>query len=167
MAYNFTQFDINDKEAIEKNLQKINFNKLDKNVDYDISIEFFNKDLKENISGMDAFFEIKKEHYQFVKIVRNIFENKKIKINRFNLMGTIIELYEDEAKLTIKKSLDRYKSNNIYPSKEIIIYEDTKNKLDKLLDSNLITEEEYELQLDDLRSQLSIYEFCEESGYVN
>ncbi len=73
-------------------------------------------------------------------------------------MGTIIDLDENEINVSILKSVYNKKSNTIWPCKEIFIFEDSKNKLDELLFSNQISEEDYESNLEILKDELNIYE---------
>ncbi len=133
-----------------------------------IVASFYNRDLIDDSLNEDVLYEIKKKHFKFIKLVRNIFEKNNIIINKFYLMGTIVELLDDEIDIKIKKSNSKsIKSNVIWPCKEIFIYEDGKNKLDSLLYSNQISMEEYESNLEDLKYELSIYENEEEFEYLN
>lgn len=167
MDYKFLDLKITDSIIEQKILEKIKFEKFATDKEYDISVEFYNRDLIDYSLNEDVSYEIKKEHYRFIKIVRNIFEEKNIKINKFYLMGTIVDVLDDEINISVLKTKFKgTKSNTIWPSKEIFIYEDGKNKLDSLLYSNQISIEEYEANLEDLKYELSIFE-KEELEYLN
>lgn len=155
--------DLNIADILES---KIDFTKLDKNLKYDISVEFFNKDLQDEMLNENVAFEIKRVHYIFIKNARDFFEKNDIKINKFNLMGTIIDLNEDEMIISVLKSNYDKKSNTIWPCKEIFIFENSKNKLDDMLFNNQISEEDYESNLELLKDELSIYE-NEDEQYLN
>ncbi len=146
---------------------KINFQNLDKGQNYDIFVDFYNLDLEEDMLNFDVPYEIKKDHYRFIKKIRTLFENNQIKINEFNLMGTIADLKENEINISILKSKADSKKNIIWPCKEIFLFEDHKNRLDELLFSNQISEEDYESNLEFLKDELSIYENDEEHKYIN
>nr|WP_300093416.1 hypothetical protein [Sedimentibacter sp.] len=157
-----TDTDIN---GILKN--KIKFEEYDKNDKYDISVDFYNQDLQDEVLDDNVSFEIKRKHYLFIKTVRDLFEQNNIKINKFFLMGTILELDKDEILISVLKSNHESKSNTIWPCKEIFIFEDSKNKLDDLLFNNQISEEDYESNLEYLKDELSIYDNEDEHGYLN
>lgn len=167
MKYKLFKSNITDLNVAEILESKINFNMLDKNQEYDISAEFYNEDLQEDVLNENVSYEIKKKHYVFIKNIRKLFENYNIKINKFYLMGTIIDLNEDEITFSVLKSNYKYKSNTIWPCKEIFIFEDSKNKLDDLLFNNQISEEDYESNLELLKDELNIYENEEDHGYLN
>lgn len=156
-------------ENIEQKIyEKINFEEFELDKEYDIVASFYNRDLIDDSLNEDVLYEIKKKHFKFIKLVRNIFKKNNIIINKFYLMGTIVELLDDEIDIKIKKSNSKnIKSNVIWPCKEIFIYEDGKNKLDSLLFTNQISMEEYESNLEDLKYELSIYENEEEFEYLN
>lgn len=156
--------DLNVAEILEK---KIDFSKLDKSKHYDISAEFYNKDLQEEMLNENVNYEIKKKHYAFIKKIRELFEKNNIVINKFYLMGTIIDLSENEINIQVLKSNFRNKSNTVWPCKEIFIFEDSKKKLDDLFFSNQISEEDYESNLELLKDELNIYENEEEVPYLN
>lgn len=167
MNYKLFKSNITDLNVAEILESKINFNKLDKNQGYDISAEFYNKDLQEEVLNEKAAFEIKRKHYVFIKKIRDLFEKHNIKVNKFYLMGTIIDLNENEIDVSILKSSYNKKNNTIWPCKEIFIFEDSKNKLDELLFSNQISEEDYESNLEILKDELNIYENEDELQYLN
>ncbi|MDD4779277.1 MAG: hypothetical protein PHT02_01545 [Tissierellia bacterium] len=168
MKFRFLGSNITDMNIEQKLNNLVKFDKLDENKEYDISVEFFNNDLIEDSLNEDVSYELKKKHYVFIRKVRNFFEKNNIKINKFYLMGTIIDLVEKEIKFSVKKSNNKGKKSNIvWPCKEIFIYEDNKNKLDTLLFSNQISLEEYESNLEDLKYELSIFENEEEHEYIN
>lgn len=146
---------------------KINFNDLDKSLMYDIHVEFYNLDLEEDMLNEDVSYEIKKEHYLFIKKVRNLFDNNQINVNKVYLMGTIVDLQEDEISISVLKSNYDKKKNIVWPCKEIFLFEDRKNKLDVMLFNNQITEEDYESNLEFLKDELNIYENDEEHKYIN
>ncbi|NLJ59198.1 MAG: hypothetical protein GX339_10190 [Tissierellia bacterium] len=151
-------------EMIEK---KIKFDILDKNTSYTIHTEFYNFDLAEDLLNNDAAYEIKREHYLFIKNVRNMFEKNGITINEFYLMGTIVDLEENEINISLLKSNEEKKKNIVWPSKEIFLFEDRKRKLDLLLFNNQITEEDYEFNLEFLKDELNILENDDEHKYLN
>ena len=168
MNFKFIGLNITNEDIEEKINKKINFDQFEKDKEYDVSAEFYNRDLIDDSLNEDVPYEIKKIHYKFIKILRSIFEKNNIKINKLYLMGTIIDLLDDEIDITIKKSnYQNIKNNTIWPCKEIFIFEDGKNKLDSLLYANQISMEEYESNLEDLKYELSIYENEEEFEYLN
>lgn len=146
---------------------KINFNDFNNELRYDIHVEFYNSDLEDDMLNEDVSYEIKREHYLFIKRIRSIFENNQINVNKFYLMGSIVELQEDEIKLSILKSKSEKKKNIVWPCKEIFLFEDRKNKLDVMLFNNQISEEDYESNLEFLKDELNIYENDEEHKYIN
>lgn len=146
---------------------KINFNDLDKNLMYDIHVEFYNINLEEDMLNEDVPYEIKKEHYLFIKKVRSLFEDNQISVNRFYLMGTIVDLQENEINISVLKSKYEKKKNIVWPCKEIFLFEDRKNKLDVMLFNNQISEEDYESNLEFLKDELNIYENDDEHKYLN
>lgn len=146
---------------------KINYNDLDKSLKYDIHVEFYNTDLEQDMLNEDVSYEIKKEHFVFIKKLRSLFENNQITINRFYLMGTIADLQNDEINIELLKSKYEKKKNIVWPCKEIFLFEDRKNKLDVMLFNNQISEEDYDLNLEFLKDELSIYENEEEHKYLN
>lgn len=156
--------DLNIAEILDS---KIDFDKLDKSQEYDISAEFYNNDLQEEVLNENVAFEIKRKHYVFIKNVRDLFEKNNIKINKFYLLGTIVDLNENEINISLLKSNYDKKSNTIWPCKEIFIFEDSKNKLDDLLFNNQISEEDYESNLELLKDELNIYENEDEHRYIN
>jgi len=167
MNYKLFNSNITDLNIAEILNDKIKLDEYDKNDKYDITVEFFNKDLTDEVLNENVSFEIKRKHYLFIKDVRNFFEKNSIQINKFYLMGTIIELDENEISFSVLKSNFENKSNTIWPCKEIFIFEDSKNKLDDLLFNNQISEEDYESNLEYLRDELSIYDNEEEHEYLN
>jgi hypothetical protein len=146
---------------------KIDFNNLNKDLMYDIHVEFYNTDLEEDMLNEDVPYEIKREHYLFIKNIRSLFENNQININKFYLMGTIVDLQEDEINISVLKSKAEKKKNIVWPCKEIFLFEDRKNKLDVLLFNNQISEEDYESNLEFLKDELNIYDNDEEHKYLN
>ena len=146
---------------------KLNFDNLNKDQIYDIHVDFYNSDLEEDMLNVDVSYEIKREHYLFIKKIRALFENNYIKVNEFYMMGTIVEMKENEINISILKSKGDSKKNVVWPCKEIFLFEDQKNKLDALLFSNQISEEDYESNLEFLKDELNIYENDEEHKYIN
>ena len=167
MDFKLYNTDIKDINIEEKITKKIKFNLLDQNKKYDLNVEFYNKDLTENLLSEDVSYEIKKEHYLFIKALRNIFEKNNIKVSKFNLMGSVEDLNENEMLISVLKTNDSKKENIIWPCKEIFIFEDHKNKLDALLYSNIISENDYEYNLENLKEEFSIYDKEEEHRYLN
>ena len=146
---------------------KINFQNLNNELNYDIFVDYYNSDLEEDMLNSDVSYEIKKDHYLFIRKIRTLFENNQIEINEFYLMGTIADLQEDEINISILKSKADNKKNIVWPCKEVFLFEDQKNKLDALLFSNQISEEDYESNLEFLKDELNIYENDEEHKYIN
>lgn len=167
MDFKLYSIDIKDLNIEEKINKRINFNLLDKEKIYDLTVEFYNKDLVEDLLGDDVSYEIKKEHYLFIRMLRKIFDENNIKISKFNLMGTIESLSENEILVSLLKTNNNKKENIIWPCKEIFIFEDHKNKLDTLLFSNIISENDYEYNLESLKEEFSIYDNEEEHRYLN
>jgi len=167
MNYKLFNSNISDLNITEILNDKIKFDEYDKNEKYDISVDFYNGDLTEDVLNENVSFEIKRKHYLFIRSVRDFFKKNNIQINKFYLMGTIIDLDENEIDISVLKSNFANKSNTIWPCKEIFIFEDSKNKLDDLLYNNQITEEDYESNLEFLRDELSIYDNEEEHEYLN
>ncbi|MPN51524.1 hypothetical protein SDC9_199172 [bioreactor metagenome] len=162
--YNTNIEDLNIEQKINK---KIHFDLFDKNNKYDLVVEFYNNDLEEDLLGDDVSYEIKKKHYIFIKTLRNLFEKNSIKINKFNLMGSIETLNNNEMIISVLKTNSNKKENIIWPCKEIFVFEDHKNKLDTLLLSNIISENDYEFNLENLKEEFSIYDNDEEHHYLN
>lgn len=156
--------DTNIEEIVKS---KIDFSEFNDNLTYDIHVDFYNIDLEEDLLNDDVSYEIKREHYLFIKKIRNLFEDNKIKIQEFFLMGTISELDENEINISILKSSSEKKKNTIWPCKEIFLFEDRKNKLDLLLFNNQISEEDYQFNLEYLKDELNIYENEEDNRYIN
>ncbi|MDF2615859.1 MAG: hypothetical protein K0Q47_514 [Sedimentibacter sp.] len=167
MNYKLFNSCITDTDIDEILKNKIKFEEYDKNDKYDISVDFYNQDLQDEVLNDNVPFEIKRDHYVFIKKVRDLFEENDIKINKFFLMGTILELDKNEILISVLKSNHESKSNTIWPCKEIFIFEDSKNKLDDLLFNNQISEEDYESNLEYLKDELSIYDNEDEHGYLN
>ncbi|HAQ40914.1 MAG TPA: hypothetical protein DCM73_08830 [Clostridiales bacterium] len=167
MNYKLFKSSITDLNIAEILESKIDFDKLDESQEYDISAEFYNDDLQEEVLNENVAFEIKRKHYLFIKNVRDLFEKNGIKVNKFYLMGTIVDLNENEINFSLLKSNYDKKSNTIWPCKEIFIFEDSKNKLDDLLFNNQISEEDYESNLEMLKDELNIYENDDEHRYIN
>lgn len=167
MEFRFSNLNITDNDVEKRIDNKIKFNEFEKDKEYDITAEFFNRDLIDDSLNEEVSYELKRKHYQFIKAVRSVFEKNDIKVNVFRLMGTIVGMSDDELYISVKKSGDSKKSNIVWPCKEIFIYEDGKNKLDNLLFLNQISYEEYESNLEDLKYELSIYENDDEHEYLN
>lgn len=167
MNYKLFNSDITDLNVDEILEGKIDFDMLDKDCQYDISAEFFNRDLQEDLLSEIVPYEIKREHYLFIKKIRNLFEKHGVEISGFYLMGTIVELNENEIDISVLKSVNNNKSNTVWPCKEIFIYEDSKNKLDNLLQNNQISVEDYVSNLELLKDELNIYENEDELQYLN
>ncbi len=167
MNYKLFNSNITDSNIAEILNDKVKFDEYDKKEKYDISVDFYNEDLADEVLNENVSFEIKKKHYLFIRCVRNFFETNNIQINKFYLMGTIIELEKNEINFSVLKSNFDNRSNTIWPCKEIFIFEDSKNKLDSLLFNNQISEEDYESNLEYLRDELSIYDNDDEHEYLN
>ena len=155
------------EQGIEEKIEnKIKFESFDKNLTYDIHVEYYNFDLVTDVLNEDVSYEIKKEHYSFIRKIRQMFEKYEVKVNKFLLMGTIADIGENEIEISVLKSKETKKKNIVWPCKEIFLFEDHKNKLDILLFNNQISEEDYESNLEILKDELNIYE-DEEFKYLN
>lgn len=146
---------------------KINFDELRENLEYDIHVEFYNLDLETDMLNEEVSYEIKREHFLFIKKIRKLFEDNNIRINEFYLMGTIVDLEEDEINLELLKSKAERKKNTVWPCKETFIFVDHKSKLDILLYNKQISVEDYETNLEFLKDQLNIYDNDDEHKYIN
>ena len=58
MDYKLYNTDIKNLNIEEKINNKVNFDLLDKNLNYDLAVEFYNKDLLEDLLGDDVSYEI-------------------------------------------------------------------------------------------------------------
>jgi len=146
---------------------KLNFDDLNKELIYDVHVDFYNPDLEADMLNADVSYEIKKEHYMFIKKIRTLFEKNQIKVNEFYLMGTIADLPENEINISVLKSKGDKKKNIVWPCKEIFLYEFQKKRLDAMLLSNQISVEDYESNLEFLKDELNIFENDEEHKYIN
>ena len=167
MNYKLFNSSITDADIAEVLNNKIKFDEYDKDEKYDVTVDYYNSDLQDEVLNDNVAFEIKRKHYLFIKTVRNVFEKNNIKVNKFYLMGTILGLDKNEIAISVLKSNFERKSNTIWPCKEIFIFEDSKNKLDDMLFNNQITEEDYESNLEYLKDELSIYDNEDEHEYIN
>lgn len=167
MNYKLFNSSITDADIAEVLNNKIKFDEYNKDEKYDVTVDYYNSDLQDEVLNDNVPFEIKRKHYLFIKTVRNLFEKNNIKVNKFYLMGTILGLDKNEIAISVLKSNFEKKSNTIWPCKEIFIFEDSKNKLDDMLFNNQITEEDYESNLEYLKDELSIYDNEDEHGYIN
>ncbi len=168
MVYKLKNISIKDIESIEIISQALELKSLDTKKEYDLLIEYYNEDLEENMHDKDVSFEIKKHHLKFLKSLRIFFDSNNIKINEISLIGAIAKLNVGDMSFSIFKSkYQNYKKNDIIPCKEVLMYEDGKNTLNFMLNSELISEEEYDHNISVLQEELCIFEFEDESGYVN
>jgi hypothetical protein len=167
MDYKLINSHITDDDIELKLFNKLKLDEFENDKEYDITVEFYNDDLIDDSLNDDVSYEIKRSHYVFIKKIRKLFEKNKIKIKKFNLMGTILDLKHGELDIVILKSSTVFKKNIIWPCKEIFIFENGKIKLENLLFTNQITMEEYESNLEDLKYELSIFESDEEHQYIN
>lgn len=167
MNYKLFKSSIEDNSFAEKLNNKIKWEEYDKNKVYDVFASYYNSELEYEMFNENALYEIKKEHYQFIKNVRDLFLKNDVDISKFYLMGTVVDIDKNEINIKVSKSLNKKKSNIIWPCKEVFIFEDSKNKLDDMLLKNQITEEDYEYKLDYLKDELSINDLEEEKKYLN
>ncbi len=167
MNYKLFNSSITDTNINETLNDKIKIDEYDKTEKYDVSVDFYNSDLTLDALNENVAFEIMKKHYLFIRTVRNFFQTNNIQINKFYLMGTIVDLDENEITISVLKSNFNKKSNTVWPCKEIFLFEDSKNKLDDLLNNNQISLEDYESNLEYLKDELSIYDNEEEHEYLN
>lgn len=168
MKYKFNNTRITD-ESIDAKLSKIiKVSDFDLKKEYDIDIDYYNYDLVEDKLNNDVSYEIKKSHYIFIKKLRDYFEKNNIKINEINLIGTISNITKGDINISVIKSkYQQYYRNNIVPCKEIFLFEDSKKTLDILLKTDQISEEEYELNIQDLQEEFDIEFIDDESEYIN
>jgi hypothetical protein len=168
MRYYLKNAKITDNDIREKISSVINIDELDLKNQYDISINFYNNDIDNNMLDADISFEIKKHHYVFIRQIRDYFKENGININEFNLIGTITNLKSGQINVEVSKSkYKNYRKNDIIPSKEMYLYADGKNTLNFMLNTKQISIEEYEDNIEILQEQLNVFELEEESRYIN
>ena len=168
MKYNLKNCKITDSDIIKKLSKEINIQDYDVKQEYDMSIDFYNDDLDRDMLNTDVSYEIKKHHYQFIRVIRNFFEENSIKINEINLIGAVTNINVGEINFNIYKSkYQDFRRNDILPCREMFLYEDGKKALDLMLKTKQITYEEYENNMEILQEELSIAEVEEESGLIN
>ena len=168
MKYSLKNAKITDKDIAEKVSKLINIEEYNLKQEYDIDIDFYNDDLDMDKLNNDISYEIKKHHYEFIRVMRDYFNKHKIKINEINLIGAITNINPGEIDFEIYKSkYQDFKRNDIVPCKEMYLYEDGKKTLDLMLKTKQISEEEYESNIENLQEELCIAEIDDESGYIN
>lgn len=168
MDLHLKNVNISDKNIINIIENKININKFDLNREYDISIEYYNEDIVTDRLNEDIVFEVKSEHYRFIKNVRELIKNLNIKINNFYLLGTVASLDKGEMNVFFNYAKgNKDKENVIWPCKEIYLYDGSKKVLDSLLDSKQISLDEYNKNLAMIQDQFGVYEVEEDNGYLN
>lgn len=168
MKYYMNNSKITDSDIREKISSVINLDEFDSKKQYDISINFYNDDIDNNMLNADISFEIKKHHYVFIRLIRDYFNENGIKINEFNLTGTITNLKSGQINIeALKSKYKDYRKNDIIPCKEMYLYADGKNTLNFMLNTKQISIEEYEDNIEILQEQLNVFEIEEESRYIN
>ncbi|QSX06427.1 hypothetical protein JYG23_02905 [Sedimentibacter sp. zth1] len=168
MKYKLMNSKITDENIILKLEKCINFIDYNKNNEYDIDIDYYNYDLVEDKLNNDIAYEIRKEHYEFIRLIRNVFKKNNINVNEVNLIGTVSNIVKGDINISVIKSkYQQYIRNNVVPCKEIFLYEDSKKTLDMLLQNDQISEEEYETNIYMLQEELDIDVIDEESEYIN
>lgn len=168
MKYSLKNTKITDKNIAEKLSKLINIEEYDLKQEYDIDIDFYNDDLDSDKLNADVSYEIRKHHYEFIRLVRNYFKEHNIKINEVNLIGAVTNIKAGEIDFEIYKSkYQDFRRNDIVPCREMYLYEDGKKTLDMMLKTKQISEEEYENNIETLQEELSIAEIDDESGYIN
>lgn len=168
MKYYLKNTKITDSDIREKISSLINLNEFDSKKQYDISIDYYNDDIDNNMLNSDVSFEIKKHHYIFIRQIRDCFNENGIMINELNLAGTITNLKSGQINIEVLKSKYKdYKKNDIIPCKEMYLYADGKNTLNFMLNTKQISIEEYEDNIEILQEQLNIFEIEEESRHIN
>lgn len=167
MEFKLRHSKITDLDIKQKISDKIKVEEYDLNKEYDVSIEYYNEDIIDEKLNEDIMFEMKSEHYRFLKLFRNLCKNYKIIINNVYLLGTISNLKKEEIIVSFNYAKEKQKENIIWPCKEIFLYDGSKKVLDNMLDSNQITLDEYNKNLEILQDEFGIYEAEEELGYIN
>lgn len=168
MDLHLKNVNISDKNIINIIENKIDINNFDLNKEYDISIEYYNEDIVTDRLNEDIVFEVKSEHYRFIKDVRQLAKKINIKINNFYLLGTVASLDKGEMNVIFNYAKgNKDKDNVIWPCKEIYLYDGSKKVLDSLLDSRQISLDEYNKNLAMIQDQFGVYEVEEDTGYLN
>ncbi|HBB27643.1 MAG TPA: hypothetical protein DC000_00035 [Clostridiales bacterium] len=168
MKYSLKNTKITDSDIIEKISELVNIEEYNLKKEYDIDIDFYNDDLDKDKLNTDVSYEIKKQHYEFIRHIRNYFKENGIKINEVNLIGAVTNIKVGEIDFEVYKSkYQDFRRNDIVPCREMYLYEDGKKALDIMLKTKQISEEEYENNIEILQEELSIAEIDDESGYIN
>lgn len=168
MNFNLTQSKIIDKDLRDKIINSLNL--LNVNIEnfYDVTVEYYNKDILFEKLNENIMFEMKPEHYKFIKMLRELCDDYKIKVNCVYLLGSISNIDDGEMRFLFNNSnKENQKENIIWPCKEIFLYDGSKKLLDNLLDNNQITYEEYKKNLELLQDEFGIYEIEEKVMYKN
>ena len=168
MKQNLNGIRLTDKNVKERLSRIFSFDEFDIYKEFDLDIVFYNKDLHYDSVNPQVAFIIKAEHLRFIREVRRFFEEHNIKINYLMLIGTTTDLNVDEMtfELQLSKYQD-YKKNDIIPSREVFMYEDTKKELDFMLQNKQISEEEYQFNMGVLQEELNISNAEDEVRYIN
>lgn len=168
MKYYLKNTKITDSDIREKLSSIIDIAEFDSKKQYDMNIDFFNDDIDNNMLNADVSFEIKKHHYVFIRHVRDYFNDHGIKINELNLTGTVTNLKPGQINIEAYKSkYQDFRRNDVVPCREMYLYADGKNTLNFMLNTNQISIEEYEDNIEILQEQLNVFEIEEESRYIN
>lgn len=168
MKYSLKNTKITDKDIAQKLSKLINIEEYNLKQEYDIDIDFYNDDLDMDKLNNDVSYEIRKHHYEFIRVIRNYFKEHNIKINEVNLIGAVTNIKIGEIDFEIYNSkYQDLRRNDIVPCREMYLYEDGKKTLDIMLKTKQISEEEYESNIEILQEELSIAEIDDESGYIN
>jgi len=134
----------------------------------DVEINYFNFELVENSIDEEKASEIQRYHYLFMREIRELFSSINIKINELGLKGTVNELNNGVLSIEIlKSSYINHKINNIIPCKEMYLYEDNVKTLDLLLETNMISEREYDKNIVDLQNEMNIEIIEIDNEYLN
>ncbi len=159
LGYSF--YDNNIEDVIE-NIFKDNINSFKQCNCYNITMIFYNPIKKVgNIDWVD--FDIDDiEQYKIynkkINIIKTRLNNIGININNLYVYGSSSEIKEREVQISVEKSSSKKCNNDItfINNKELYIYKHNVLFLKKLLKRNLITQEEYNNSVKDIKDECGI-----------
>lgn len=171
MKQYFRDIDIRNIENASKifnGIKKLLVDKYTCETELDVEINYFNFELVENSLDEEKASEIQKYHYLFMREIRELFSSINIKVNELGLKGTVNELSKGVLSIeVIESSYISHKINNVIPCKEMYLYEDNLKTLDLLLETNMISEREYEENILDLQNEMNIEIIEIDNKYLN